>query len=61
MRQPEFAMGAIASGGVRVLDPKSIDHLRISAIEDTVRAEERELARREREYRVGRPPAARRE
>jgi predicted phosphoribosyltransferase len=53
----ELAMGAIASGGVRVLNPEVIDRLGISPrqIEAAVSEEERELARREREYRGGRP------
>ncbi len=57
--QPELAMGAIASGGVRVLDPRLIADLRISpdAIERAALAEGRELERRQRDYRAGRPPA----
>ena len=55
--QPELAMGAIASGGVRVLNEEVIRHLRISRgdIEEVVEEEERELARREAAYRDGRP------
>lgn len=55
---PELAMGAIASGGVRVLDPRLISDLRISpdAIERVAVTERRELERREREYRAGYPP-----
>ncbi|TDX32894.1 putative phosphoribosyl transferase [Modicisalibacter xianhensis] len=53
----EFAMGAIASGGVTVLDPSLLQRLRLS--ENTVQAvvdkEDRELARRERAYRGDRP------
>ena len=53
----EFAMGAVASGGVRVLDEKLLRSTGISA--DAVRAvvdrEERELRRRERAYRGDRP------
>lgn len=54
---PEFAMGAIASGGVRVLSEDVISWYRIpnSAIEAVVRQELTELERREREYRQGRP------
>jgi len=53
----ELAMGAIASGNVRVLNKDVIDWYRISerAIEDAVREESRELERGEREYRQGRP------
>ena len=53
----ELAMGAIASGGVQVLNPDVVDHLGIpdSAIQAVVKEEQAELARREREYRRGRP------
>ena len=54
---PEFAIGAIASGGVQVL---SDDIIRFYGIPEPVIAsilnqERRELERREREYRHGRP------
>src|SRR5438128_7824629 len=54
----ELAMGAVATGGVRVLNDRLVHALGVpeSAIEAVVRREERELARREREYRGGRPP-----
>jgi putative phosphoribosyl transferase len=54
----ELAMGAIASGGIRVLNEKVVRTLGIpDEVVDTVAAEEeRELERREREYRDGRPP-----
>ncbi len=54
----ELAMGAIASGGVRVLNDQVVRMLRPSdAVIARVEAEERrELDRREREYRGGRPP-----
>jgi len=54
---PEFAIGAIASGGVRVLNEDAIRWYGIpdSAIEAIVRQELAELERREREYRQGRP------
>jgi predicted phosphoribosyltransferase len=54
--QPEYAMGAIASGGVRVLNDETITQLRVppSAIEAVSLAELRELERREREYRDSR-------
>src|SRR6266436_5601940 len=54
---PELAMGAIASGGVRVLNEELVRVLQLSEEEiDAVAArEERELARRERAYRGDRP------
>jgi putative phosphoribosyl transferase len=50
---PELAMGAIASGGVRVLNEDVVDYLRIPGeIIDAVAMEElKELDRRERAYR----------
>lgn len=53
----EFAMGAIASGGVRVLNDDVIHALRIPAqvVEAVATREQRELERRERLYRDGRP------
>jgi predicted phosphoribosyltransferase len=50
-------MGAIASGGVRVMNPEVVRTLRIpdSAIERTAEHEARELARRERAFRGDRP------
>src|SRR5881275_2622309 len=49
----ELAMGAIASGGVRVLNEQVVRMLRISprAIDEVAVLEQAELARREREYR----------
>jgi putative phosphoribosyl transferase len=54
----ELAMGAIASGGVRVLNRDVLDYARVTPQQlDAVAArEERELARREAEYRGNRPP-----
>ena len=54
----ELAMGAIASGGVRVLNPHVVDGLGISriSIDEVVESEQEELARREGAYRRGRPP-----
>jgi putative phosphoribosyl transferase len=54
----ELAMGAIASGGVRVLNPEVTGRIRASdRIVDRVAERERaELERRERHYRDGRPP-----
>ncbi len=54
----ELAMGAIASGNVRVLNKPVIEDLRISdeAIEAETRKEQEELKRRELLYRGDRPP-----
>lgn len=56
-QQPELAMGAIASGGVRVLNDDVVHWYRIppDAIEAVARTEGLELARRESAYRNGRP------
>jgi putative phosphoribosyl transferase len=56
--QEELAMGAIASGGTRILNPTVIESLRISAdeIDRAAKREERELRRRELSYRGDRPP-----
>jgi predicted phosphoribosyltransferase len=53
----ELAMGAIASGGVRVLNPEVVDELQIPwyMIEMVAAREQQELARRERLYRGDRP------
>ncbi|MFY1832347.1 phosphoribosyltransferase [Myxococcus fulvus] len=53
----ELAMGAIATGGTRVLNPEVIDELGITSTQlDAVTAQEtRELQRREISYRQGRP------
>lgn len=55
--QEELAMGAIASGGVRLLNPDIVAQLRISgeAIDEVERSERRELERRQRSYRGDRP------
>lgn len=55
---PELAMGAIASGGVRVLNWDVVEACGISeaAIEVVERQEHRELERRERVYRGDRAP-----
>jgi putative phosphoribosyl transferase len=54
----ELAMGAIASGGTRVLNDALIQQLRLSpsTIEAIATRERQELARREALYREGRPP-----
>ena len=53
----ELAMGAIASGGIRVLNPRVLDYLDIpdEMIERVAAREKRELERRERLYRGMRP------
>ena len=53
----EVAMGAIATGGGRVLNRDTIGHLGIpmSLVEETTALERRELERRERAYRDDRP------
>lgn len=58
--QPELAMGAIASGGVRVLNPDVTGLLGLSdeIIDAATETERRELERRERAYRGDRPPPA---
>jgi predicted phosphoribosyltransferase len=54
----ELAMGAIASGGVRVVNAEVVRALDIppEVIDRVAAEEERELARREWEYRDDRPP-----
>jgi putative phosphoribosyl transferase len=54
----ELAMGAIASGGVRVLNEELVRDLRVPSrlIEIIAAKEQQELLRRELLYREGRPP-----
>src|SRR3979490_2059913 len=54
----EFAMGAIATGGIRVLNNDTVGALRSpnNMIEAVVAKEQQELTRRERLYRGDRPP-----
>ena len=54
----ELAMGAIASGGVRVMNDDVVISLSIpdSAIAEVVTREAAELVRREQSYRAGKPP-----
>jgi putative phosphoribosyl transferase len=54
----EFAMGAVATGGVRVLNEQVVNALGIPdyVIEAVAAWEQRELERRERLYRGNRPP-----
>lgn len=56
--QEELAMGAVASGGVRVLNDSVLASIEISpeAIDHVTALEQGELARRELAYRSGRPP-----
>jgi predicted phosphoribosyltransferase len=53
----ELAVGAIASGGIKVLNREIVEALRIpaAAIDQVAASEQRELERREREYRDARP------
>jgi putative phosphoribosyl transferase len=55
---PELAMGAIASGGVRVVSPDVLSWYGIpdSVVDRVAREEQVELERRERTYREGRSP-----
>ena len=54
----ELAMGAIASGGVTVLNREVVDELRVApdVIDRVAAAETQELGRRQQEYRGDRPP-----
>lgn len=57
----ELAFGAVASGGVRILNDEIVDAMRLppDVIEEVTAGERRELERREIAYREGRPaPAA---
>ncbi len=56
--QPELAMGAIATGGVRVLNESVVRGLDLAPdeIDSVARQEQQELDRRERVYRDERPP-----
>jgi putative phosphoribosyl transferase len=55
--EQELALGAIASGGVRVLNRELIEHLQLSSdlVDRVTAVEQRELERREQLYREGRP------
>jgi putative phosphoribosyl transferase len=57
-QHPELAMGAIATGGVRVLNSDVVDTLRVSddVIDAVATKELQELKRRERSYRGDLPP-----
>ncbi len=56
--EEELALGAIASGGIRVLNHQLIQYLRVpeDLVEQVTLRERRELERRERAYREDRPP-----
>lgn len=56
--QEELAMGAIASGGVRVINQEVVEALRIpdSVVDEVALEEQREVTRREVMYRGQRPP-----
>ncbi|RTZ45593.1 phosphoribosyltransferase [Candidimonas sp. SYP-B2681] len=57
-QQKEYAMGAIASGGVSVIDQDVVRAMGINqqALDAVVTAEQQELIRREENYRPGQPP-----
>lgn len=54
--QEELAMGALASGGIRVFNRQVIDSLQIedNAVEEAIAREQKEIERRETLYRKGR-------
>lgn len=52
---PEYAMGAVASGGVRVMNP-GMERVPPATVDEVVEEELAELRRRERLYRGERPP-----
>lgn len=57
--QPELALGAVASGGVRVLNRQITEALQVSQgqIDDITRGELQKLERQEMQFRGDRPPA----
>ena len=56
--QPELAMGAVASGGIRVINERVVRETGVpeDVIEEVARREQAEVEERERRYRDGRPP-----
>ncbi len=54
----EYAMGAVGSGGVRVLQPEVVEFFKLApgVVEAATKRELAELERRERSYRGDRPP-----
>lgn len=55
--QPEFALGAIASGGVVVMNPHAHSWIDRAAIKQAIIDQRIEIERREKTYRSGRAPA----
>jgi putative phosphoribosyl transferase len=55
---PEFALGAIAPGGIELIDEPSVAHTGTTPaqLHDIITRERAELDRREQAYRDGRPP-----
>lgn len=53
---PEYALGAIASGGLQVMDELPTDSRQLEAVRAVMRQEAAELQRRERAYRGDQPP-----
>lgn len=55
--QEELALGAISTGGVRILNPGVMDYMRITdaELESVTAAERQELERREKAFRDNRP------
>lgn len=54
--QEEYAMGAIATGGVQVLNPVAALHVSADVVAEVAAREQIELRRREQLYRDDRPP-----
>jgi predicted phosphoribosyltransferase len=56
--QPELAVGAVATGGIVVLNPQYIAEFGLSQsdLREKIRVETEEIARREQAYREGVPP-----
>lgn len=57
-RHEEYAIGAIAGGGVRVMNPDSLGDIDPQQVERIAQREAAELARREQLYRGDQPPPA---
>jgi putative phosphoribosyl transferase len=57
LHQPEFGVGAIAPGGIRIVDRASVRMAGMTDadLETVIERERAELMRRERRYRAGRP------
>jgi len=54
----EYAMGAIAPGGITILDDRAVGGMGVTrqAVDMVREAEQKELERRQQRYRAGRPP-----